>query len=508
MANYQIPLSYVVNVSTVPSSRGLEPLQLGTILLLTDDAPVGTLAEDYLITRTASAAQNMFGTESMTAAMVNAIFSQNPNILNAGGYVVIAPYLESVVQTPATAGTVTTPSLSSNLNGLLAVTSGDLTITVDGEEAQEISGIDFSGATDLEGIAAVLNTVITGATVSVSGTALVITSDTTGATSTVAISATSGGTGTDLYGSSYLNGAAAIAVSGADAVMGAETTAQAIARLSQEIYTEGILTTRNMTDAEAIAASNFVESMPNNILFVPDIATTTFNVGGLFNAILNNKNTRKLLFLTGNDTTELKVNSKIFAAAFASRGLSVNYASSNSTITMTYKDLAGVPVDTNISETILNQCQTYGADVYCSIEGLPKVISFKQGGLYFDQLTNQIWLRTTVQTTVANVLFTTRTKIPQTTQGVNTLVNAINGVLNQGVVNGMIGAGEWNSPDTFGVYADFIRNIRTQGYYVYFTPLAEQSQADREARKCPVISIACKEAGAIESANIMIYIEA
>ena len=152
--------------------------------------------------------------------------------------------------------------------------------------------------------------------------------------------------------------------------------------------------------------------------------------------------------------------------------------------------------------------ENIGADVYCSFEGLPKVISFKQGGLYFDQVTNQIWLKTTVQTTVANLLFTTRTKIPQTTQGVNSLVNAIIRVLNQGVVNGMIAAGEWNSPDTFGVYEDFMRGIRTFGYYVYYTPLAEQSQADREARKCPVISIACKEAGAIEHANIIIYVEA
>ena len=139
---------------------------------------------------------------------------------------------------------------------------------------------------------------------------------------------------------------------------------------------------------------------------------------------------------------------------------------------------------------------------------MPKVISFKQGGLYFDELTNQIWLRTTIQTTVANVLFTTRNKIPQTTQGVNTLINAVNGVLNQGVINGMIAAGEWNSPDTFGVYEDFMRSIRTQGYYTYFIPLAEQSQEDREARKCPVINIAAKQAGAIEKANIIIYVEA
>lgn len=382
MADYQIPLSYVVNVSVLPSSRGLQPLQLGTILILTDDEPVSELSGDYVLSRTATGITNAFGTESATAEIANAIFSQNPNILNAGGYVVVAPYQDE------------------------------------------------------------------------------------------------------------------------------ETTAAAITRLSQQIYTQGILTTRELPSAEAVAASELVESMPNNILFLTDTSISTFASGGLFNTLQNNDNTRKLLYLTGETSDEIKSNARKFAAAFASRGLSVNYAASNSAITMTYKDLTGVPVDTNISETILNQCEQYGTDVYCSIEGLPKVISCKQGGLYFDELTNQIWLRTSVQTAVANVLFTTRTKIPQTTQGVNTLVNAVNGILNQGVINGVIAAGEWNSPDTFGVYEDFIRSIRTQGYYTYYVPLAEQSQEDREARKCPLINIAVKQAGAIEHANIIIYVEA
>jgi hypothetical protein len=40
-------LSYVVNATVVPASRGLEPLQLGTILLLTDDEPVNALETPY-----------------------------------------------------------------------------------------------------------------------------------------------------------------------------------------------------------------------------------------------------------------------------------------------------------------------------------------------------------------------------------------------------------------------------------------------------------------------------
>lgn len=507
MADYQIPLSYVVNATTIPASRGLEPLQLGTILLLTEDSPVSPLDGDYIISRTASGVTNVFGTETTTAKMVNTIFAQTPNILNADGYVIVAPYLPNVVTQEATSGTLTTVDLSSNLTALQAVTDGDLTITVDSEE-QVLTGIDLSGASDLSDIATILSGAITGATVTAVDNTLVFTSNSTGIISTVEMSATSGGAGTDLYGASLLDGVNATSVDGLPQIVDIETTAEAIARISEQIYSEGILTTRDLGQVEAVAASNYVEGMQNSLLFLTDIDTDTLEDSGLFKTLEGNTHTRKLLYLTGDDNTTKKANAKLFASAFASRGLSVNYAGSNSTLTMTYKDLVNVPVDTNISETVLNKCEQIGADVYCSIEGLPKVISFKQGGLYFDELTNQIWLRTSVQTTVANVLFTTRNKIPQTTQGVNTLVNAILGVLNQGVINGMIAAGEWNSPDTFGVYEDFMRNIRTLGYYVYFTPLAEQSQADREARKCPVISIAVKQAGAIEHSSIIIYVEA
>lgn len=382
MANYTIPLSWVVSATAVAASQGLQPLQLGTILILTDDEPVQSLTEDYMISRTASSVGQAFGTTSDTYAMVNAIFAQNPNILNAGGYVIVAPYSSS-----------------------------------------------------------------------------------------------------------------------------SETMADAIARIAAQIYFEGVLTTRDLPTAEATAASKAVEAMENTILFLTDTVTTSLASGGLFYALKDNKKTRKLLYLSGG-VSNVKAYARLFAAAFASRGLSVNYEGQNSTITMTYKDLAGVPVDTNISESILNTCQSLGADVYCSVEGLAKVLSFKQGGLYFDELANQIWLRTAVQRAVANVLFTTRNKIPQTTQGVASLVNAINGVLNQGIINGMLAPGEWNSSDTFGVLEDFHRCIRTYGYYVYFTPIAQQSQAEREQRKCPVISIAAKQAGAIEHANIMIYLEA
>lgn len=384
MADYQIPISYVVNATAVAGGRGLEPLQLSTILLLTDEDYVQEFEGDYMIARTASAVINAFGTNSTVGKMASAIFAQNPNILNNGGYVIVAKY-------------------------------------ANGEETTE-------------------------------------------------------------------------------------STSEAIQRLAGQIYFEGIIPARDLTDQEMQQASAAVEAMPERILFVTAIATTALS--GVFNTIKDNARTRKLLYLNGANETEQKLNAKLFAAAFASRGLSVNYSGSNTTLTMTYKDLAGVPVDTNISETLLAQCEQVGVDVYCSVEGLAKVISFKQGGLYFDQLANRTWLTATVQREVANLLFTTRTKIPQTEAGLNVITNRIIAILNNGVLNGMIAPGTWNSADTFGVLEDFHRGIRTNGYYVYHMPVSEQAQSEREQRKAPLFQIAAKEAGAIEHANIMIYVEA
>lgn len=284
-----------------------------------------------------------------------------------------------------------------------------------------------------------------------------------------------------------------------------ETLAEAITRLANEIYFEGILTTRAVTDEEAEAASTLVESMKNRIYALPQSNTSA--ISGIFNTVKNNKFTKSLLYTTGEDLADKQKNARLFAAAYLSRGLAVNYNGANTTITMNLKDLAGIEADTNISETILAQCETVGCDCFPSVEGLAKVISFAQGGLYFDQVTNQIWLVNTIQRDVFNVLATTGGKIAQTNPALEIITKAIRTVCNQAVVNGMAAPGSWNG-ETFGVYDDFYRNITEFGYYIYHQPVEEQSQTDRTARKAPAYSIAVKEAGAVHSANILIYIEA
>lgn len=285
-----------------------------------------------------------------------------------------------------------------------------------------------------------------------------------------------------------------------------ETLSDAIIRIANEIYFEGIITTKAADDEEYVAASTAVEAMQNKVLMLPRSSSSAFS--GIFETVQTNVKTKCVYYSLGEDSDIAAQNARRFAAAYLSKAMSVNYGGSNTTMTMNLKDLAGIAADTNINETILEQCTAAGADCYPSIEGLPKVISSAQGGMYFDQVLNQIWFVNTIQRNVFNVLATTRTKIAQTDAALEILTKAIRQVCKQAVTNGYLAPGSWNSPDTFGDYDDFYRNIEEFGYYIYHMPVAEQSQTDRQARKAPVYQIAGKEAGAVHSANILIYIEA
>lgn len=392
MPNYQIPINYVVSATALTPAKGLEPLKLSTILILTDEVPANDITGSYMIARSASAIAQQWGTETEVAQQAQVIFSQQPNVLANDGYVIVAPFNN----TPA---------------------EGD-------EPAVQ------------------------------------------------------------------------------------ETYSAAITRLASEIYFEGILTTRTITDEEAEATSNLVQSMNNRILMLPASSVNALTAEtGLFAKVNSNTKTKCLLYTLGENEETAALNARLFAAAYLSRGFAVNYSGSDTTITMNLKDLIGIQADTNISETILNQCVSLGVDCFPSIEGLAKVVSNKQGGMYFDQVANQIWFINAIQRAVFNVLAQTQTKIPQTEAGMEKLTKAIRNVCNQSVTNGYIAPGTWNSTDTFGNYEDFYRNIEEFGYYIYHQPVSEQAQSEREERKAPLYQIAAKEAGAVHSANIIITIE-
>ena len=111
-----------------------------------------------------------------------------------------------------------------------------------------------------------------------------------------------------------------------------------------------------------------------------------------------------------------------------------------------------------------------------------------------------------MQVAVYNLLLNTITKIPQNTSGALRIQNVIESVCIQFKRNQMITDGlTWNG-DTFGDRESFISNIKNTGYYIYFTPFAEQSAEDRAAGIIN-FQVAAKLAGGVRTVNIQAILE-
>jgi hypothetical protein len=105
-----------------------------------------------------------------------------------------------------------------------------------------------------------------------------------------------------------------------------------------------------------------------------------------------------------------------------------------------------------------------------------------------------------------NYLRQTNTKVPQTEPGMNGLKAAYANICQQFVRNGCMAPGSWTSSETFGDPQIFVNNILTQGFYIYSLPVAQQNATDRDARIAPLVQIAIKRAGAIQTGNVIVIV--
>lgn len=284
---------------------------------------------------------------------------------------------------------------------------------------------------------------------------------------------------------------------------GSETLATAISRADSLVQFFGILSTKDYDDEEVAAAAAVVQTL-NKILFVVSNSASDIAATGSFHDIAEAgyDKTRCLAYLSA--TTEP---AKIMAAAYAGRALSTEFEGSNTTSTMHLKDLVGVTADPTMTQTQLNLCQSCGADAYVNIAGVAKTFTSGANG-FFDQVYNRCWFLGALEVAGFNALAKVSTKVPQTEPGMTILKGAYRLVCDRAVRNGYCAPGAWNSADRFGDVEAMLRNIEEVGYYIYSLPVNQQAQTEREERKAPLIQIALKEAGAIHSSNVLVYINA
>ena len=265
-------------------------------------------------------------------------------------------------------------------------------------------------------------------------------------------------------------------------------------------FFSGIISTIATSGSTAMKAlADDVQAYQDKILFLPSSTVGDITDGFTGIKTATDYNTRCLYY--GGTPQQ----ARLFAAAYASRLLGTNLEGSNTAITMQFKNLVTISADESITSTILTNCSTAGVDVYIDVAGISMVYS-TGANKYVDEVYNLIWLVDSLKVAAFNSLQGVANKIPQTEDGMNLLKSSLKQVCVQAVNNGYVAPGTWTSATTFGNTTDFVNNILQYGYYLYSTPISQQVVADRNARKAPLIQIACKEAGAIHSASILVYI--
>lgn len=480
MAN-ELSVNNVVTVSLAAAQSGLSDYNVNNLAILTSETPNASFgALGYKLYLNASELATDFGSDSDTYHMGAQVFAQSPNILNGGGYLAVITYASGV----AAKGSAT---FSANPSASDTITIGSTTLTFKTETSAE-TDVKI-GETLAETLQNLVSKTISGVSLLYSNEGVLTITATTLGTSGNSIALAKSSSVITLSGATLTGGSAT------------ESTAQAIQRAEGLVAFYGVISQRTLTTSEIQDAAAYVQTV-NKLFGYVLWDAQELQAGGLFKTIADLKYTHARGLFYSNSAT-----AKLFLAGYFGRLLSTNFEGSNTVQTMHLKDIVGVTADTDITQTLLNLAKENGADTYPSIAGLPKVFCSGAND-YADQVYNLAWLIGKIEVAGFNTLATTSTKVPQTEAGMDVLKGAYRLVLDQAVRNGYLAPGKWNRVDKFGDVAAFDQNIEQVGYYIYSSPVALQSVSDREARKAPLVQIAAKEAGAIHSTSILLYINA
>ena len=335
-----LDISNVITVTLLSALKGLSDVNTSVLALITSEVPISSSYGTYGIYKNANGVQADFGSNSATYRLAEMIFSQNPNILTGGGYLVIIPRQQTAAAQPAIV-------LSSSAVDLTKLTATDYKIkaAISGAAAAEVAigSIDTSSLaaaqTSLNSTAiaaAGLQFVVTG---SLTSAYITLKTVATGATSAIVLSATS--TGTDI--SPLLNISLA---SSTGAVAGVERVKDAVLRTYGSIPYFGIILDSLPVSADLTELAATVQTM-DKLLIVA--SSTVDDIAGMFTTMVGKGYTHtRMLYYSVSASTSID-----FAAGYAGRGLSIKMSGSNTAHTMHLKTITGLDADSGMTQTIL-----------------------------------------------------------------------------------------------------------------------------------------------------------
>jgi hypothetical protein len=497
-----LPVSRLISVA-VNLAPNAAPTANFDSLLIVGDSDVINVQDRIRSYNTIASVASDFGTTAPEYLAALLFFSQVPQPAQL--------YIGRWAKT-ATHGLLVCGALSATqklMSSWTSITTGSLRVTVDGGSPINLSGLNFASATNLNGVASVINAPLSGtATVTYDGTGFVVRSNSTGVTSTVsALSAT--GSGADI--SAQMNGTIGT-LSEIVAGIAPETALEAV------VVLDGLQTgwyaltfaagtgNADISDADHLAVAAYVEAS--------GIGSGNPHVYGI--------TTAEPAAITTNDTSSIgyemqqlgynrtlvqySTTSPYAICSFFGRAFTVDFNGSNTTITMMWKQEPGV-VGEQLSSTQADALNARNYNYFGKFNNNTSIIvnGTVASGQFFDTIWGVDWFANRIQTDLFNLLYTTFTKIPQTDYGVHLLTTQVAASCDAAVNNALLAPGTWTNAG-FGTLKE--NDFLPKGYYVFAPLVATQNVADRAARKAPPIQVAAKLAGAIHTVSVTINVAA
>lgn len=258
----------------------------------------------------------------------------------------------------------------------------------------------------------------------------------------------------------------------------------------------------SVNNNQIIDCAKIIEASGNRTFWVTtqDPATLTPTVDTDLASLLSKANYARTVI-------QYSSNSAYAAVSLFARIATVDYTANNTTITLKFKQEPGVTAETlNGGETARQALDDKHCNVYLFYQGNTAII--QQGvmcnGNFIDETIGLDVFKNTLQLAVFNLLYGSSTKVPQTDGGSNLIQAVLERACQQFVTNGFFYTGAIWEGQTIGALKN--GDTMNSGYYIYMPPISGQSKEDRKARKAVTAQIACRLAGAVHFANVIVNV--
>lgn len=495
----QLAVQDLIAVTLNLTPAGASAPNLSSFLIIGDSNIINT-KQRFLTFTSLTAVQAVFGGSAPETLAAGVFFGQNPapSLLGIGRWA-----------KTATAGLLLGGALTATqqaMSNWTTITAGEFKIAVDGGSATNVTCGTFAAQTNLNGVAAVIQTAVqalggmfAAVTCTWNGSQFQFVSGTTGTSSAIAPLTT--GTASDISAQLLCTAAtdtytvAGIAAESAIACVTLFDTQIPISFFGLN-FAAGT-NNADIADSDHLAIAAYVEGGAGKHLY----GLTTAEAAAITST--DSTSVGYQLKQLGYNWTFYQYSSQnpYASCSLFGLGVTINFTGINTTIDFMWKQEPGV-IPEALTEAQSAALQTNNYNFYATYNnGIPITQNGQvASGQYIDTLWNCAWLKGAVQANMFNILFQNN-KVPQTDPGMQQLAAGAAAACQQGVTNGMLAPGTW----TAGNFGQILTGqFLSKGYAIFVPPVASQASGSRAARQSVAFQIGAKLAGAVNTASILI----